>query len=158
MKQHYSVKPIHSCKSTWEDQRSSGARNAILDSGDTEKIAHLERFWRKLASAISFHPISIDDAVVRPRFIDGREIEQPDLGGPIWITAPGRYKISDDALRGQLTVYEFIVPLLYEYESVKGPAWWGVWLAKKPGSDQWVQWRSVIYDPASIGANIVPTY
>lgn len=141
-----------------EHQRSTGARNAILDSGDAEKIAHLKSFWQELAGVVARHPISIKDAIVRPRYINGQRIDQPDLGSTTWIVAKGRYRITEDAVRGRLTVYEFIVPVLYQYESVQGPAWWGVWLAKKPGSGKWVQWRSVIYDPAAIGAGVVPTF
>ena len=141
-------------------QISTGASNPILDNAATDSAGDFdyESYWKELAGVVARHPISIEDAVVRPRYIDGKEIDQPDMGYKTWIVVKGRYKIREDPVKGKLTIYEFIVPVLYEYEKVKGPAWWGVWLAKAPGSDQWVQVRSVMYDPAAIDAGVVPMF
>jgi len=141
-----------------EHLRATGARSPLLTGGNPELVADVEHMWRHNAAVISEHPVSIDGALIRPRYINGRDMAPPDLGAVASVTNRQRYDIPADPVKSRQTIYEVLIPVFYEWEDRRGPVWWGVWLARSPDSTRWVQVRSVTYDPAAIDAGVVPVF
>lgn len=136
----------------------TGANSPLLSGENAQLNAQIEFLWRHNVSAIAEQPISIQDAIVRARYIDGRDLAPPDLGAPTWFNVPDRYPIASDPQRGKLTVYEFLVPVMYHSEEESGPVWWGVWVARSPQGGPWQQTRSVIYAPIGVNVAGVPIF
>lgn len=142
--------------------RSTGANSDLLDPDLNEQTREgRRRVWRSTGSVVAGRAVSVADAMMRPRFIRGRAIEQPDLGDITSATAARRYGLSDDPEAAGLTIYEIVFPVRYEFESAntRGPAWFGVWFARdRETTSGWVPYKTVIYDPAGIDAAVVPTF
>lgn len=139
-------------------QEEAGAARPYLneDAPEEEKVT-LRAYWMRLADTVAMRPISVDEVLVRLRYIDGREVPQPDLGGLAKISASSRYGLDDDPIRSRLTVYEVLVPVLYKFDRTEGPVWWGMWFAQRPfDGGAWLPYKSVIYDTASVRVIAVP--
>ena len=140
--------------------RAPGASSPHVDESKTEEErAALRAYWGELAGTVALRPVAVAEVIVRPRYIEGRESPAPDLGARSEIVAPARYGLSPDPVRSKLTIYEVATPVSYEYGDARGLVWWGLWFARDDRRNgAWVVYRSVIYDPGQIGANIVPTF
>ncbi len=123
--------------------------------------------WRTRVSGIALRHTSVEDVRVRLRFWNGEPVPPDEMSDPyISAAAPTRYGLGGnfdekDARVRRLTVYEVLVPVAYEFEHKevggRGPAWWGLWLASHPDEpNRWLPWRSVLYDPMKIGAQVPP--
>ncbi len=135
----------------------TGAQSAI-NADDPDLRERTRQRWRSMSAPIALGSASLGDAVARLRFDRGAEVEQPWIGYPSHIDAPSRYNMPADPAAGGLTIVEFLVPVAYQFESSQGPVWWGVWLAQRPGSNDWRIYRSVIYDSIGINAGVAPGF
>jgi hypothetical protein len=132
---------------------SRGASIAMLDT--PENRTRLEGFFESTVSTVRLRPVSIEEIVVRPRFLRGREIPQASLGRDATVTAPAHYSLPMDASRARLTVYETAVPVSYTWEGETSPMFIAIWHAWSTERSRWLPWRLVMYDP-TMKATIVP--
>jgi hypothetical protein len=132
---------------------SRGANVPMLDTPDgTNK---LRRFFESTVSTVKLRPVSLNEIVVRTRFLRGREVIQDSLGRDATITAPDHYSLPMDASRAQLTVYETAVPVSYTWDGKTSPMFVAIWHAWSDERSRWLPWRLVMYDP-TMTATIVP--
>lgn len=141
----------------------AGAAHPLLDEKTASaNWSDYQEFWIYNGAGVFGNNISLRDVSVRPLFINGKPIDHETLSLPdVQMAHESRYglgSLRDDAVSRRLTIYEILVPVLYEREEVRGPVWWGLALAliDEPGHARWVPWRSSIYDPASIGVKHAP--
>lgn len=135
----------------------TGAQSAI-NAEDPDLRERTRQRWRSMSAPIALGAASLADSIARFRYDRGAEVEQPWIGYQSHIDAPSRYGLPADPAAGKLTIIEFIVPVAYEFESSRGPVWWGLWLAQRPGSSDWRIYRSVIYDSLGINAGVAPGF
>lgn len=142
-----------------ETAQSRGANMlALRASDDEEAIQKYRSLWESTASTIAFRPVSLGEVRVRPRYINGEPVPQPDLGREEITTAPTRYGLPEDPVISSMTIIEFVVPIMHIWEGEETPMWWGVWLAKHPESGDWLPWRFSLYDPTREGTLIGPVF
>lgn len=142
-----------------ETAQSRGANMpALRDPDDEEAVESLRQFWSSTASTIAFRPVAPEDVRVRPRYINGEPLPQPELGKEEVTIAPSRYGLPKDPIQAKMTVVEFIVPVMHIWEGKETPMWWGVWLAKHPESGAWLPWRFSLYDPTREATVIGPVF
>src|SRR5690606_24288336 len=74
----------------WERYLSyASSRGADLSTLDTpEEATKARRFFESTVSTVKLRPVSLDEIVVRPRFLRGREIGQESLGSEATVTPP----------------------------------------------------------------------
>ncbi len=135
----------------------TGAESAI-NASDSELRERARQRWLSMSAPIALGSASLSDAFARLRYDQGAEIEHPWIGYESHIEAQTRYKMPADPVAGRLTIVEFLVPVAYEFDSARGPVWWGVWLAQRPGTSEWRIYRSVIYDSLGINAGVAPGF
>lgn len=142
----------------WERYLSyASSRGAELPMLDTpEEGTKARRFFESTVSTVKLRPVSLDEIVVRPRFLRGREIGQESLGSEATVTPPPtRYGLTQDAPRARLTVYETAVPVSYTWDGETSPMFISIWHAWSAERSRWLPWRLVLYDPTR-KATIVP--
>lgn len=131
---------------------------ALAGEDQEASLARLRDFWTSGASTIAFRPVSPDEVQVRPRYINGKAVTQPPLGREEKTTAPSRYGLPAEPERARMTIIEFVVPVMHQWEGKQTPMWWGVWLTKHPSSGRWVPWQFSLYDPTHKGPLVGPNF
>ncbi len=135
----------------------TGAQSSI-NADDPKLRERARQRWLSMSAPIALGSASLSDAFARLRYDQGAEIEHPWIGYESHIEAQPRYNMPADPAVGGLTIVEFLVPVAYEFESARGPVWWGVWLAQRPGTSEWRIYRSVVYDSLGINAGVAPGF
>lgn len=112
-------------------------------------------YFESSVSTVKLRPVSLDELVVRTRYLRGLEIEHEPLGALGTVAAPERYALPQNPERAGLTIYETAVPVSYTWDKQTSPMFIAIWHAWSSDRERWLPWRLVMYDP-TMNATIVP--
>lgn len=132
-------------------------RDAVIPGWESsEERRKYASVFESMVSTVKLRPVSLDEIVVRARYLRGDEITPDEnLGNPGTVTAAGRYGLPEDPKRGGLTVYETAVPVSYTWDGETSPMFIAIWHAWSTERGRWLPWRLVVYDP-TYRATVVP--
>lgn len=153
---------------SWEDYSAwldrTGAQNAVVrNARDPDKArASLRSFWESVTEPIKLRPIDPSRVIVRARHVRGRSLGDFPEDALIVATAGGAHQfphLPQDPRRGEMTITEVLIPVMYIVPPDVEHGWLGIWYAWDTRDSAWRIWRTHIatYErPSKVG--IVPAF
>ena len=142
--------------------RRAGGRRAYVDQAgdDPEAIAAawrtVEQVWTSMAEPIAFKPISLDDVVLRMRYLRGERVPTPDdFYAKVVFNRPDAWpELSGDPERNSYTIAELMIPVFYHRDTVAASVYFAIWFVYDEKAGDWKIHQTRMYEP-SLAYNLV---
>ncbi|TVQ60442.1 MAG: hypothetical protein EA379_08180 [Phycisphaerales bacterium] len=134
--------------------------NATTDTARAEALRMIRGIFEATTEPYACKPISLDDVVVRARYIEGRGRPLPDdehVTG--WTTRPSAWPgLSGEPSRYGHTVIEVMWPVQYVRDDVAATVYFGIWFVYDAGDGTWKINQTRVYNPLLANIHVYPTY